>query len=253
MIFGCGTLPNKRGWGQDATLSPGWDRVKQSAIKASLSPETWAPVATALALQVDDMDERLSDWASANTPIFGSQKDADRWSTYLRGASGAAYLVTALATPSGNESFEWSKSKLKGLGVGVAAWGLTAGTTDLLKGKSDRTRPDGYDKRSFPSGHASTSGAFATLARRNIKAFSLSSKNAAFTNIGIASIAAGTAWARVEAKRHYPSDVLVGYALGHFFSAFINDAFLGLDMRREAVFMIRPSKDGVTASLHWVY
>ncbi|MDB9822637.1 phosphatase PAP2 family protein [Deltaproteobacteria bacterium] len=253
IVNGCGTLPNGRGWGQDATLNPGWHRMKEAALKTSLSPETWAPIVTAIVLQVDDMDERLSDWASTNTPIFGSQKDADRWSSYLRDTSGATYLITSLATPGGSEPSLWAESKLKGLATGVAAWGITAGTTDLLKESTHRTRPDKSDNRSLPSGHASTAGAFSTLARRNIQAMSLSPNSNTFANIGLMSITAGTAWARIEARRHYPSDVLIGYALGHFFSAFINDAFLGLDMKKEAFFIIEPSRDGMTASLHWAY
>ena len=35
-------------------------------------------------------------------------------------------------------------------------------------------------------------------------------------------------WARVEARGHFPTDVLVGAALGHFINAFIYDAFMGL-------------------------
>ena len=36
-----------------------------------------------------------------------------------------------------------------------------------------------------------------------------------------------TAWARVEANQHYPSDVLVGLGLGHFMGSFFTHAFLG--------------------------
>ena len=38
--------------------------------------------------------------------------------------------------------------------------------------------------------------------------------------------ASGVAWARVEAGRHFPSDVLAGAALGNFITTFILDAFL---------------------------
>ena len=44
--------------------------------------------------------------------------------------------------------------------------------------------------------------------------------------VGLEAIAAGTAWARVEAQRHYIDDVLVGYAIGHFVAAFVHDAFI---------------------------
>ena len=97
IIFqGCGTLSNGRGWGQDATFSPGWDRIKKSAIDAAISPETWIPVAASIALQVDDMDERISDWASDNNPIFGSRNNAGQWTEYLFGCSIASYFITAM-------------------------------------------------------------------------------------------------------------------------------------------------------------
>ena len=35
-----------------------------------------------------------------------------------------------------------------------------------------------------------------------------------------------TGWARVEAEKHYPSDVLAGYAIGHFIARFMYHAFL---------------------------
>ncbi len=44
---------------------------------------------------------------------------------------------------------------------------------------------------------------------------------------------AATAWARIEAKRHYPTDVLAGAALGNFIGAFINDAFIGINHSHE--------------------
>lgn len=46
---------------------------------------------------------------------------------------------------------------------------------------------------------------------------------------GLAGLAVGTAWARVEARKHYPADVLAGLSPGHFISAFVGDAFLGVE------------------------
>lgn len=253
LLAGCGTLPNGRRWGQDATLFPGWQAVGRAARNAGLSPETWAPLAGALVLQIDDWDENLSEWAVENTPVFGSQDDADDASDYLRDATGAGYLITALATPSGKESKEWSVAKLKGLTVGLAAVSLTYGTTELLKSATDRTRPDGSDDRSFPSGHTSAASSFATLASRNLRSLPLSKRNRTLLTVGFKTLAAGTAWARVEAGRHFPSDVLVGYALGHFISAFVNDAFLGLDDTKGPQLSVETSRYGVTVGLSWVY
>jgi hypothetical protein len=33
----------------------------------------------AAAFQIDDWDHRASDWAREHTPVFGSQRDAERW------------------------------------------------------------------------------------------------------------------------------------------------------------------------------
>jgi membrane-associated phospholipid phosphatase len=253
MLDGCGTLPNGRGWGQDATWNPGWSRIRTAAVNAALSPETWGTVAAALVLQIDDMDKRISDWASENTPLFGSQNDADKWSDYLRDISGAAYLLTALATPSGVDASKWSASKLKGLTVGATAWGFTAGTTELLKGYANRTRPDKSDDRSFPSGHVSSAGSFTTLGRRNISHLSLSPSYEKLSRIALYGVAAGTAWSRVEAKQHYPSDALAGYAMGYFISTLINDAFLGLDAKGGAFLTLGPSRDGMMANIYFAF
>jgi hypothetical protein len=250
---GCGTLSNGRGWGQDATLTPGWDRIKESAVNAALSPETWGPVAGAIVLQINDMDKGISDWASDKHPVFGSGKKASNWSNYLETTSGAVYFTTVMATPSGDDASEWLTAKAKGLAIGLAASEITGGSTSLIKGLTRRTRPNGANDKSLPSGHASGTSVFITLARRNLDSIALSPGSRLFADIGIVSLAAGTCWARVEAKAHYPSDVLAGYALGHFFSAFLNDAFLGLDNRKAPQLTLEPSRKGLWVGLSWRY
>ena len=89
-----------------------------------------------------------------------------------------------------------------------------------------RPRPDDSDNLSFPSGHASVAFTGATLTRRNLARLDLPAATRALLDVGAVSLAAGTAWARVEAGVHYPSDVLAGAALGNFVAAFVNDAFL---------------------------
>ena len=253
MFQGCGTLSNGRGWGQDATLTPGWDRIKESAANAALSPETWIPVATSLALQIGDMDKRISHWASDNNPVFGSRKNASKWGNYLEDSAGVAYFITTIATPSGDDPPDWLTAKAKGLALGATVSVITSRNTTLIKGLSDRTRPDGSNNNSLPSGHASGTAVFTTLARRNLESISLSPGRKLFADIGIIGIAVGTGWSRVEAKSHYPSDVLVGYALGHFFSAFINDAFLGLDNGKAPLLNMERSGKGILINLTWAY
>ena len=229
LLCGCGTLPNGRGWGQDATIRPGWKAIRDSAVRAAKSPYTWVPLAGALLLQIDDWDEDISDWAADKTPLFGSQTSARDASDTLRNLSVAALIATTLATPSGDSSNDWLAAKGKGIAVAAAANLLNGGATTGLKNWSDRTRPDGIGDNSFPSGHGSVATVNATLAVRNLQSIDMDTKYRRAMGIGFGLFAGGAAWARVEANVHFPSDVLVGAALGHFVATFINDAFMGLD------------------------
>ena len=229
LLAGCGTLPEGRLWGQDATLRPGWQRVEQAAARAALSPATWAPLAGAAVFWAGDLDDNVSDWAAGHTPVFGSRNGAEHASDYLLGATAAAYAVTAAATPGGDQPGDWLQAKVRGGAVGGAAVLAAGGSTLLLKSLVGRTRPDESDSESFPSLHSTGAAVFATLASRNLEYLPLSAGQRTTARFGLAALTAGTAWARVEAEQHYPSDVLVGAALGHFFGAFISDAFLGPD------------------------
>jgi membrane-associated phospholipid phosphatase len=251
ILSGCGTMSNGKGWGQDATLFPGWSRVGKAAYQAAVSPLTWGPAVGAAILQIDDWDRNLSRWASDKRPIFGSQTNASNWSDYLLFTSGAVYGATALLTPSGNQSGEWVTNKMKGFIVGGAALGLSEAGVGLTSAVIKRKRPDGGSNESFPSGHAAAATSFATLAARNVGAMELPRPAEVASDIGLGVLAAGTAWARVEAKRHYPSDVLFGITLGHFLSAFVNDAFLGTETSRGVTPEADISRDGFHLGVSW--
>jgi membrane-associated phospholipid phosphatase len=248
ILYGCCTLPNGKGWGEDATYSPGWERVGRAAYNSLVSPLTWVPVAGAAIVQIDNWDHKISNWASDKTPIFGSQANANNWSDYLLYTSVALYGTTALLTPSGEQAGEWVTDKMKGIIVGGAAIGLSEGVVGIFGPSIDRGRPNGFNN-SFPSGHATASSSFSTLAAKNIDTMELPLTAEIASDIGLGLIATGTGWARVEAKQHYPSDVLAGMAIGHFFSAFVNDAFLGLDNSRGIAPNAEISKKGFVLSL----
>jgi hypothetical protein len=252
MLAGCGTLANGRGWGQDATLFPGWHRVGKAALNAALEPGTWAPVAGAAIFQIDHLDRQVSHWASNHTPIFGSQTNAGTASDVLNGVSEGTTLITALATPSGEQSSDWALNKAKGLSVDIAAVALTSGITSGLKSAVNRPRPTGSGQ-SFPSGHASNTSVCNTLSARNVDCLSIPDGARLGLKIGFTALTVSTAWARVEAKQHYPSDVLAGMALGQFLGAFINDAFLGTETPKNFFFSVEPSKKDIYCSMHWVF
>jgi membrane-associated phospholipid phosphatase len=241
---GCGTLPNSRGWGKDATLTPGWDRISHAAWDAAASPATWGPAAGALAFQVGSADRNLAQWAMDRTPLYGSQRNAAHASDSLGSALSAAYVGTAVATPSGDSLGEWALSKAKGFTVGYGAVEITSQLTGLLKDQTAKTRPNGADSQSFPSNHAMKAGVYGALASRNLEAMSLPEDMLSASRIFLGTLTAGVSWARLEAGSHYPSDVLAGVAMGHFIGTFINDAFLGIEKSYPIVPVIELSRDG---------
>jgi membrane-associated phospholipid phosphatase len=244
---GCGSLPNGREWGQDATIAPGWERVQESAVHAARDPWVWAPLAGAALFQIDDWDRRTSDWAREHTPIFGSQQSAENWSDDLRTASTLANYVTIVATPSGAEPGEWFLNKAKGTLVDLAAVSATGLVTRTLKTSVNRERPNGEGGESFPSGHTSASAVHTRLASRNLESIEMSPAARTSLNVGLYALTIGTSWARIEAGWHYPSDTLFSIALGNFFASFINDAFLGLDNSTQLA--VVPAEGG--AMLQW--
>jgi hypothetical protein len=227
-LAGCGTLPSGRGWGEDATWRPGWERVRDSAVNAARDPWVWAPLAGAAVMQIDDFDERTADWAREHTPVFGSQRNAEQWSDDLRTASAWAHYVTIAATPSGDDFEEWLANKAKGTLVSVVAVSSTVAITRSLKKTVGRQRPNGADEESFPSGHTSSSAVHTRLASRNLRSIEMPDGVRRTLDIGLYALTLGTSWSRIEAGWHFPADTLFGMALGNFMASFVNDAFLGL-------------------------
>ena len=193
-------------------------------MTALKSPGTWVPAAAAAAmLTVDDWDQKVSRWAVEETPLFGSPQSARDASDTLRSATHLAMIATALAP---REEYTWGW-RFQRLAVEQAGVLITSSVTDMLKEATNRERPDASDDASFPSSHASKAFNYATFASRNLDFMDLGDGARRGLRIGFYTLAAGTAWARVEGEKHYPSDVLAGAALGHFMGLLLHDAFLG--------------------------
>ena len=147
LITGCGTLENGRGWGQDALYPVNGKRVSKALYNAGTDWGTLIPAGGAVVSSLGNFDERVNSWATGHNPIFGSMDSASRAANYLVGILQAEVVVTALATPSGEDSKEWVSSKAKGLSVELGAELVTAGVTNGLKNISNRERPGGRDKQ----------------------------------------------------------------------------------------------------------
>ncbi len=87
----------------------------------------------------------------------------------------------------------------------VRAQLLTQGVTQLLKYTVARTRPDGSNQRSFPSGHVSGTFASATVLNRHY------GWKVGVPAFGVASYVAAS---RISENKHYLSDVVFAAALG---------------------------------------
>ncbi|MBN1506333.1 MAG: phosphatase PAP2 family protein [Sedimentisphaerales bacterium] len=246
LTAGCGTLANGRGWGQDAIWPIDGERVLHAARDALFSPSTLVPLAGALVFQIDGLDRRVSDWAREHTPIFGSEAGAQDASDYLRNALLLESVLAPLATPSGDTPGQWLPAKAKGYAVELAGMGVTGGVTELLKDAAARERPNGANDSSFPSGHTSAAFSGVTLANRNFKSIDGLEPVRGVLDVANTVLAAGVGWARVEAGKHYPSDVLVGAALGYFLTAFIHDAFMNLPEDGHVDLTVVPTEDGAT-------
>ncbi len=223
-LQGCGSLPSMP--------TPSVAEMKRAALGAATDPNTWLPAAGATLILVSDRDRVWSDWARREQPVFASTAAARRASDALLYTSLGAAFASSLWPPGDSEGAAQGQRPAVQLGAVVA----TATATQLIKVGVGRARPDDSDTLSFPSGHASAAFAGATLTRRNLARLDLPASTRLLLDAGAVSLAAATAWARVEAGVHYPSDVLAGAALGNFVAAFVNDAFL-----REGVLA-----DGVT-------
>jgi membrane-associated phospholipid phosphatase len=196
-------------------------------------------------LLAGDFDHEISEWAVERQPLFG--RDAESASYDLRDATTAAWLVTLLAADSGGADFgETIRNKGAAAAVELAAVGVSEGLTWGLKEATGRERPNGANDKSFVSGHASAAATRAALAARNLDHVDLPDWGRTGLKIGFHALALGSAWARVEAEKHYPSDVLAGAALGNFVANFMVNAFLEPG---DAVISVTPLDGGAMFTL----
>jgi len=214
---GCAARTDRGYWGSTVSWPDG-QRLRESALAAVRNPQTWVPLAGAAVIGLADLDDEISDWAVEESPVFGD--NAADASDSLRSLTSAAYWVTALVAPSDSIA-----AKLKGLSVGAATLVIEEATVNAMKSLSGRERPTGFDDKSFPSGHASRASVSAAMAAGNLEYTAMPGWVRGTLQVGLYGAAAGTGWARVEAGKHYPTDVLVGYAIGQFLARFMHEAF----------------------------
>lgn len=113
--------------------------------------------------------------------------------------TGVAFGALALGKATGHPRLAW-------LGADLARAQLVTQTfVQGVKFATGRTRPDGSDKRSLPSGHMAAASATATVLQRHLG-----------WKVGVPAYVFATyvGASRMSADKHYLSDVLLGAAVG---------------------------------------
>lgn len=207
-MCGCHSTPFKQ-LDERITLQ----NVSHAAWKAATSLEVLIPAGGALVFGyvADDWDDKVSSWATDNNPIYGTNETARQASDIMLGASYLSPLKFWLARPDDD-----TKGRDGLIGAGVIASNFA--TTEALKSIVGRERPNREDNKSFPSGHSSGSAVSTSIARYQLKPYGSQSGDHRFANTALSVLPYATGWARVEAEKHFPSDVLAGIALGNFFA-----------------------------------
>ena len=182
---------------------------------------------TAIAIGTDD---RLSE--QLPTPDDPARIAGKRVSYFgalytLAGLSGGTYLIGRVA----------GKERLRDTGwMSLEALAHTQVVVQGIKLATQRERPPEITERrgfwkgggSFPSGHAASAWAFATVISRQYG-------DKKIVPIAVYSLATVVSAARLSARRHYASDILVGGVVGHLIGRYIHKSHGPADQPHRAV------------------
>ncbi|MDE6151354.1 MAG: phosphatase PAP2 family protein [Prevotella sp.] len=122
---------------------------------------------------------------------------------YMRFAPYA--LIAGLKVAGYEGRSDWPRLATSALASNV----IMAATVSMAKRAFHETRPDNSDRHSFPSGHAATAFAAATVLH---KEYGLT--RSPWFSVGGYAVATGTSVLRVAHNRHWVSDVVAGAGIG---------------------------------------
>jgi len=181
-------------------------------------PDRLVPEATLLALVPLSFvyDDDIRDH-NPETTASSAAKDVSSALQVVLPAIPVTFGIVEWAHGDGGEKFE----------VVAESLGGTVLIQQLLANVVGRERPNGEDDKSFPSGHTSWAFAATTLIVRELHDPSDDSFH--FVDALLYLPAAFTGWERIDADKHWTSDVVVGAFLGVFMTNWIWDAHYGSD------------------------
>jgi membrane-associated phospholipid phosphatase len=180
-----------------------------------------------------DVREHPTSGASDVASVFRQAGDVKVYTALTLGTLGAGLL-------SNNEGITRTGAQLAVSGA------LASASFGLLKVVAGRSRPDAgegaYDFHpfsgggSFASGHSALAFALATTLG--------DASHSTWVRAGLYVVAAGTAWSRVYDERHWPSDVLLGAALGVTSAKLVSGRWQIFGLRSPG-FLVSPGRAGL--------
>jgi len=221
-LMGCAGIDpasERTGFGSRVGLPGSWHQVGVAAKQAALQPSVLWPLAGSAVIGLSGLDNDITEWASEERPLFGS--NAAKVSDVLVDVATVGVLLSGALAPA-----ESTGDRLLGLGVEASAVLIAGGVTEGLKSITRRQRPNGRGRNSLPSGHATRAAASARLWQANLAHYPLGTSAQRVSGAVLHSLSYATAWARVEANVHHPSDVLLGVAIGNFVAEFLRLSLL---------------------------
>lgn len=222
------------------SLSSGCVSLKENAWQATKEPQTWAPLVGAVIFAATNLDDEVAAYAQRDGPVFGDPQGS---SNDLRDLLAISYGASTLFGPQND-----GQNRFKAIAANVGGYAATNLSVGALKELSNRRRPDGTSETSFPSGHAANASYLASATWSNLEGLSWPRWGRTALNVSLQGAAAGVGWGRIEAGKHHPSDVLAGYALGHFFATFV-DVSLG-EQRDDLRVRAQALPRGIVVKLH---
>lgn len=239
-------------WQAQAGSLISWERLTDATVRAAREPSTWAPLAAAAVIGAGNWDHQWQSSLSKHQSVFGG--DAEDESNALVTTSTVLYAVsTLMAAPreqSFSESVQW---KAVNVGVMLADKTLIDGMVTEWKKVSNRDRPDGVAGDAFPSKHNATVATQSTLTRRNLDYIDIDPALRKLAKIGLYGIDGLTGIARMEADKHYPTDVLVGMALGNFLANLSYNLFLEKSASQTYSLALVPTTNSLTINTQFIF
>lgn len=248
----CSILSKKGRWGKDALWPIKGSRIKDAFVKNATSPHVWIPLVGAGAVHWMGYDKKISKSQVEEKAVFTTPKNTSYWSDRLNQILLYEMYASILFTPSMNEDkslTQYAISKAKGGFVVNMASSSSHWTRDMLAKYFKRERPNHIDNLSFPSGHSAEAGSRNMLISKNLDTMDMNPYLRTGIKVVNTGMATGTLWARLEGERHYPSDILAGYAVGSFVAGFVFDSLMNLEEGEQ--FSILPMNDQVTMQYGW--